>query len=228
MKQQNQHIQPTSPQLVSVENVALVRGNRLLFKDVNFSLQSGQVIHLQGCNGSGKTSLFKLLTGALAVTTGQIHIFGTLIRDFETSDYHNIMYIGHQNHIKPTLTVEENIVFNSQLFDCVQADDEHIKQALQAVGLWDYRSQLAGALSAGQKRRITLARLWLVVGNAVTHKKLWLLDEPLTALDSDFVTILQEQIDKHVCLGGGVIFTSHQSLQLSCDVQSVRLEGEGV
>lgn len=209
--------------LVSAENLSLVRGQRLLFKRLNLTLQSGQAIHLSGHNGSGKTSLFKLLTGMLSPDTGTLQVFEKPFKDFEYKDYQQLLYLGHQTAIKQELTVEENLSLNAAIFDNLPTDNTAVETALSAVGLSAFIEQRVGRLSAGQKRRVMLARLWLTVTEEKTYKPLWLLDEPLTALDVGAIAALQTQIDKHLSLGGGVIFTSHQAFELSHPIQTLHL-----
>lgn len=209
--------------LINAEGLSLIRGQRLLFKQLSFRLQVGEAIYLSGHNGSGKTSLFKLLTGALSPDAGQLTILGKPSHELAAEDYQQLLYLGHQTAIKHELSVVENLRLNATVFDRVQPNDTEIAAALSAVGLSKFSAQFAGKLSAGQKRRVMLARLWLVMNEAATQKKLWLLDEPLTALDVDAIDVLQAQIDQHLSLGGGVIFTSHQAFQLSHPIRDVRL-----
>ncbi len=209
--------------LIDADNLSLIRGQRLLFKNLAFQLKAGQAIHLGGPNGSGKTSLLKVLTGVLTPDSGTVHIWGKTVADFVGEDYQKILYLGHQTAIKHELTVLENLRFNSALFDKTKATNRQLKAALSAVGLSRFAEQLAGKLSAGQKRRLMLARLWLTVGDSHTDKSLWLLDEPLTALDVRAIEDLQELIDKHLSYGGGVLFTSHQAFALTHPVASLIL-----
>ncbi len=212
--------------LINADNLSLIRGQRLLFKQLSFTLKKGQAIHLSGHNGSGKTSLFKVLTGILKPNSGSLQVFAKSFADFENKDYEKLLYLGHQTAIKHELSVLENLRLNSQLFDKINASDEQLYAALSAVGLERFDKQLAGKLSAGQKRRVMLARLWLSVGERHTdNKPLWLLDEPLTALDVGAIDDLQALIDKHLSFGGGVVFTSHQAFKLSHPIQSVKLGG---
>ncbi len=214
--------QSLSP-LIEVNDLALIRGNRRLFKGLSFSLHPGQAVHLRGKNGSGKTSLFKVLTGTLAPTAGELKLFDNYLKEFEFSDYHKLLYLGHQSAIKHNLTVAENLVFNAKLFDGLAVDKAQLQYALSAVGLWAFRSQPARQLSAGQQRRIMLARLWVALAQGKSKKALWLLDEPLTALDADFIKVLQVHIAEHLTLGGGVMFTSHQALTLGREIQTLDL-----
>lgn len=212
-----------SETLIHADNLSLIRGQRLLFKQLSFELTAGQAIHLSGHNGSGKTSLFKVLMGSLPSDSGVLSVLGKKFADFEGADYQNLLYLGHQTAIKHELTVLENLRLNSELFDKIQATDEQLHTALSAVGLSRFHEQLAGKLSAGQKRRVMLARLWLTVNDDKTDKALWLLDEPLTALDVRAIDDLQALFDKHLSFGGGVVFTSHQAFELNHPIQSVVL-----
>lgn len=209
--------------LIHAENLSLIRGQRLLFQRLTFTLQRGQAIHLSGGNGSGKTSLFKVLLGLLSADSGTLQVLGKSVADVERDDYRQLLYLGHQTAIKHELTVLENLRLNSLLFDEVKATEAQLKHALSAVGLAGFHEQLVGKLSAGQKRRVMLARLWLTVSESKTEKALWLLDEPLAALDVEMIGRLQGLIDQHLSLGGAVIFTSHQSLSLSNSPQSLYL-----
>ncbi len=210
--------------MIQVSDLGVIRDEKVIFKKLSFSLKEGQAIFLKGSNGSGKTTLLKTLSALLPVTFGTVKIGGKSFSEFESEDYQQMLYLGHNNPIKPQLTVIENLQLNSALFDNINVNQEQAEKALQAVGLLDYKNTLASKLSVGQKRRISLARLWLVVSDEKTHKKIWLLDEPLIALDVDFVQLLQLQIDKHLSLNGSVIFTSHQAFNLKHQVDIFNLD----
>ncbi len=211
--------------LICADNLSLVRGQCLLFKDLSFSLRRGQAIHLCGGNGSGKTSLFKVLLGLLPMDGGSLTLLGKAVEHLQPEDYQQLLYLGYQTAVKNELTVLENLHLNSLLFDKVESSDEQLMSALSAVGLGQFRHQLVGSLSAGQKRRVMLARLWLTVNEVETKKSLWLLDEPLTALDAQVIESLRALIGQHLSLGGAVVFTSHQAFTLSHPVQTVLLGG---
>lgn len=209
--------------LVEARNLSLIRGQRLLFKDLSFVLDRGQAIHLSGHNGSGKTSLFKVLNGLLPASSGSLYCFGKNVSALDGKDYQKNLYLGHQTAIKHELTVAENLCLNSRQFDGLITNRDALQKALAAVGLQRFANQLAGKLSAGQKRRVMLARLYLTAAENPYHKSLWLLDEPLTALDIEAIDNLQALIEQHLSIGGGVIFTSHQVFSLSCPVHSLTL-----
>ncbi len=205
--------------IIKIDKLSLIRGYRLLFKNLNFQLNSSEAIHLKGRNGSGKTSLFKVITTQLKPTTGSFLLFGKKTKQLEADDFDDFIYLGHQTSIKSNLTVIENLRLNSQIFDNVEINISKLEFALEQVGLLKFKNQLSGKLSAGQKRRVMLARLW-VCG---LSKKLWILDEPLTALDIEAIDILQKYIGKHLSNNGAIIFTSHQPLQLKQNIKIVNL-----
>ena len=210
-----------SNQLIHAETVTLVRGQRLLFKQLSFDLSKGQALHLSGANGSGKTGLFKMLTGSLTPSNGQLLVLGKNPKKFAACDLQKIIYLGHKTTVKPQLTVIENLRLSSAIFDNIKANQKQLNYALAAVGLQDYIKQQLAHLSAGQKRKVMLARLWVSLTKHKTQKSLWLLDEPLTALDTGTVLDLQHLIDKHLKLGGGALFASHQKMKLSQSVKSI-------
>lgn len=195
--------------LVDCDNISLLRGHRLLFKQLSFTLNRGQAIHLSGRNGAGKTSLLKVITGQLQAQQGNVLLFSKPHTALTADDYHNLLYLGHKAAVKDELTVAENIIFNAAIFDGEKISQSQLDEVLNIIGLHKFINQPVGKLSAGQKRRVLLARLWLN-----DMKKLWLLDEPLTALDADTVAKVENRIDTLLSRGVGVIYTSHQPLTL--------------
>lgn len=191
--------------LLTAEKLALIRGERLLLKDLSLTLNSGQAIHVTGANGSGKTSLFKVLTGLLRPNAGVV----------TKPNQSQIVYLGHQTTVKPTLTVEENLRLNAAIFDGISISAAQLKAALTAVRLADVGAMPCAKLSAGQQRRVMLARLWLCRDSASVGGRIWLLDEPLTALDSCTVAAVETCIDEYLARGSGVIFASHQPLNVA-------------
>lgn len=191
--------------LLQAEKLALIRGRRRLFKGLSVTLHGGCALHIAGANGSGKTSLLRVLAGLLAADEGAIKVNG------------DVLYLGHQTAVKPTLTVAENLRFSSVLFDQTAVTEQQLSAALSTLDLQRFADYACGKLSAGQQRRVMLARLWL------SNKAIWLLDEPLTALDSHSSIAVQQRINTHLAQGGGVIFASHQTLALNYPVISVDL-----
>lgn len=184
---------PVTPKpRLTVQQLTVQRGDRRLFDDLSFTVVAGEAVHLLGANGAGKTSLLRVLAGLAPQAAGE----------FDVSDGSRIIYLGHALGLKPELTVEENLQFlialSGQPAQCT------FDAALQAVGIGRYFDARVGSLSAGQKRRVALARLLLEPAG------LWLLDEPFAALDVQAGAWLCQQIDTFVSAGGSVLLTSHQ------------------
>ena len=192
--------------VLKVHNLKCVKGSTELFSNIHFEVKSGEALVVEGSNGSGKTSLLRILCGFNLPADGEINWCGEPIDDHE--DYQQqISYIGHASGVKLDLTVLENLVFAQRLVGS-NRDEEEIKEIIRSVGLFKQRNVLTRKLSAGQKRRVALARLQL------EERKLWILDEPLTALDKDFVTEFETVLEKHLEEKGMLIVTTHRELIL--------------
>ena len=192
--------------VLKAHNLKCVKGSTELFSNIHFEVKSGEALVVEGSNGSGKTSLLRILCGFNLPADGEINWCGEPIDDHE--DYQQqISYIGHASGVKLDLTVLENLVFAQRLVGS-NRDEEEIKEIIRSVGLFKQRNVLTRKLSAGQKRRVALARLQL------EERKLWILDEPLTALDKDFVTEFETVLEKHLEEKGMLIVTTHRELIL--------------
>ncbi len=204
--------QPTA--LLKVENLACSRDERLLFSNVGFELLPGQILLLEGSNGSGKTTLLRILCGFREADAGEIFWRGQPLAD---SDYFDEMaYVGHADGSKKELSVLENLHFALALNT---PGHYSIAQALDKVQLAGFDDNPVQTLSAGQKRRLSLARL------LITHNQLWILDEPFTSLDKRGVELIENLMMDHTRQGGMVIMTSHQDLTLPhLDLQRVHLD----
>ena len=184
-----------------------MRGERILFKNVDLELDSGEWMHIRGENGVGKTSLIRILTGLAKPVAGNIYWKGQLIDD-ESEDYHrNLLFLGHRDALKDKLTAVENLQIAAALNGEVVVEDEALS-ALQRVGLRGREELPVSCLSAGQKRRVLLARL------LTCKAKFWLLDEPFSVLDVNAVEMLLMLIRKHLANGGMTVMTSHQSIPI--------------
>jgi heme exporter protein A len=181
-----------------------VKGYDSLFRDVSFTLVAGEIMQVRGTNGSGKTSLLRILTGMSQAEAGEILWEGLNIEDSRENYLENLVYIGHLNGLKAELSAFENLQLSRQYLS--RANDVSTQSALDAVGLAGYEQILAHQLSAGQKRRVALARLYL------NTAPLWILDEPTTAIDLDGVRTFEQTIEAHALNGGMVILTAHQAL----------------
>lgn len=189
-------------------SLACVRGDRELFKDINFSLEAGGLMQVGGPNGSGKTSLLRMLCGLSNPAAGEILWSGTSIRSLN-GDYFAIMtYIGHLSGTKDDLTVIENLRISSALAG-FEINDAQASEALGYMGLGGREVLPVKVLSQGQRRRVALARL------LVCKTSLWILDEPLVALDVLAVKLIQELLEGHLKQGGMVVMTTHQEIDLT-------------
>lgn len=165
-------------------------------------------MQVQGANGSGKTSLLRTLCGFIMPEAGEIRWRGSDIRELEEEYCAELVYLGHLNAIKDELNALENLRINAGLAGAV-IDDKRAIAALRRMGLRGKELLPVKVLSQGQRRRVALARL------LVTEAPLWILDEPLTALDTGAVDLMQELIGEHLSNSGMVIFTTHQPLQVA-------------
>jgi heme exporter protein A len=199
------HAGASGPPLLAAQSLGLVRGGRELFTGLSFDVRAGELWQVEGANGAGKTSLLRILCGLSRYGFG-----GRVTRHAE------LLYVGHQAAVKALLTPRENLALHPGGDDCL--DDAHIEAALARVGLRGYEDVPSHTLSAGQHRRVNLARLFL------SKAPVWLLDEPFTAIDRTGVGELQNLLGSHVAAGGAVILTSHQALQVPCEVRSLNLD----
>ena len=176
----------------------------MLFEHLELRLAGGDMVQISGPNGSGKTSLLRLLAGLMQPTAGQVRLNGKPLHEQRTELARNLLWIGHAAGIKDVLTAEENLSWLSALHH--PATRESIWQALAAVGLKGFEDVPCHTLSAGQQRRVALARLYL------DGPPLWILDEPFTALDKQGVAQLEEHLARHCEQGGMVVLTTHHTL----------------
>ncbi len=181
------------------------RGDLRLSSALSFSLTAGHILHVQGRNGAGKSTLLQMVAGLLPRPSAEMLRWG----DAAPSEW-PILYIGHKAGLSSALSVADNLAFLQQLN---QADCHEIAAALALVGLAGYEETPVAQLSSGQKRRVHLARLWL--GG---DQQLWLLDEPLTALDQGMAALVCARLEAYAASGGRVMLTSHQSLGITADM----------
>jgi heme exporter protein A len=194
--------------MLEVGNLACSRGDHRLFSGLSFSLLPGQIMQVQGANGSGKTSLLRTLCGFLSPDEGEILWKGKRAHDLGEDYYAEILYLGHLNAIKDELNALENLQMSAGLAGYTLTDQQAVA-ALRRMGLQRREHLPVRVLSQGQRRRVALARL------LTSDAHLWILDEPLTALDVGAVGLMQELIGEHLSKGGMTIFTTHQPLQVA-------------
>ena len=198
--------------LVAVD-LACRRGERLVFAGLSFRLPAGGALVLRGANGSGKTSLLRLLAGLIAPAAGRLSWGPTPIQDDLAGHRARLHYVGHQDGVKPGLTPRETLVFWAALRGCgIRCRASVLEAALAAFALEPVADWPCRWLSAGQRRRLALARL------SVTPASLWLLDEPFTALDHDNQNRLEQAIAAHRAGGGRVILATHLSIEIGTAV----------
>ncbi|MDP2834713.1 MAG: cytochrome c biogenesis heme-transporting ATPase CcmA [Pseudomonadota bacterium] len=196
-----------SDALLSVHDLACARGDRLLFKGMNFTLKVGELLLVQGGNGQGKTSLLRLLTGLSSPENGEVRWRGEPIRKQREAYHAEMIYLGHANGVKDDLNPVENLRFANGLQGRVFAAERAVA-TLERLGLSRCLDLPCRVLSFGQRRRVALAAL-LLAGAA-----LWILDEPLTGLDVHAVALMEGLIRDHLKGGGMVVATTHQALNL--------------
>lgn len=199
---------PTTAGLLQGHNLACKRGRRLLFSGLHISLPPGSLTWLRGTNGSGKTSLLRLLAGLSAPAEGSVLWNGVALRDAGVPARQGIVYISHANALKDDLSLLEALSFLAQLAGL--ADPQaRATQALLQVGLQAQQHAAVRTLSQGQRRRGALARLAFD-----KTPRTWLLDEPYDALDDASTQALSALISAHAARGGAVLLTSHQAVSL--------------
>ena len=186
-----------------VSDLTCQRGYNELFSNLSFELNSGEILKISGANGSGKTSLLKIIAGLNSAESGRLSINNNKVGSYEYQS--DIFYLGHLPALSPELHCKENLDYLTQLNT---SSNQALDEALTNVGLKNFEYEYAANLSAGQKRRVVLSALF------ITQSKVWLLDEPFTALDTDGINVIETQITKHCDDGGICILTTHQECNL--------------
>lgn len=190
--------------MLEAKSLSCVRDERTLFDGLSFLVAPGDIIQVEGPNGAGKTSLLRILAGLAQPDSGEVLWQGTNTRQQRDRYHQDLLFLGHQPGIKSMLTPFENLQFYQAVGQ--QPNHQAIWQALEQVGLVGYEDLPVAQLSAGQQRRVALARLWL------SPRPLWILDEPLTAIDKQGVVELIALFEQHAQQGGMVLLTTHQDL----------------
>ncbi|EIJ41113.1 heme ABC exporter, ATP-binding protein CcmA [Beggiatoa alba B18LD] len=186
---------------LSVNQLQCIRDDRILFENLNFSVASGEILQIEGRNGSGKTSLLRILCGLALPTEGSIYWQSEDIAALKGDYWENLLYVGHLAGIKTELTPLENLRVTQALMMKTTGID--LEEALKIIGLCGFEDVPVRTLSAGQQRRVALARL------LVCDVPLWILDEPFTSLDKAAIQMIEGLLDAHAQRGNLAVLTSH-------------------
>ncbi|MEL7290963.1 MAG: cytochrome c biogenesis heme-transporting ATPase CcmA [Pseudomonadota bacterium] len=192
--------------MLEVSQLTAIRDERVLFESLSFTIDSGELVQIEGRNGTGKTTLLRIITGLGDRDEGEIAWNGETIESNRDAFHQDLLFLGHQTGVKRELTAYENLRFYLSIHAKKRIDKQTIYQALTKVGLAGREDVPVSQLSAGQQRRVALARLWL------SDHKLWILDEPLTAIDKQGVKVLESLFLQHAEQGGIVMLTTHQDM----------------
>lgn len=195
-----------SSNVLRASGLQAVRGQRLLFENISLQLDAASALRIEGENGVGKTTLLRMLVGLGFISQGKVLWNDQSIQDCRAEFNASLHYLGHQTALKLALTPFENLRFLQSFFG-LQSNAAEIERALDYFELLQQKDLPSYALSAGQKQRVALARLYLI------KRPLWILDEAFTALDINIIARFETLMLEHLASNGSIIFTSHQDLQ---------------
>lgn len=197
------------------DDLTLFRGERCLFTGLGFALNPGELLLLEGRNGSGKTSLMRAIAGLLEFETGEISWDGAPVRQHRQAFHDDLVWMAHRVGLKADLTLVENLRFESRLRPQSAADFDAI---LVRLGIERLTRLPLRSLSAGQQRRVALARMLL------SRARLWLMDEPVTNLDRDGRKLVMDLVGEHLGRGGMCIMAAHQDIRIDGTVHKVVIQ----
>jgi heme exporter protein A len=200
--------------MLEVSELTCVRGERTLFAGLSFSLGRGALLRVGGPNGSGKTSLLRIVCGLVLPAQGEVRWQRENIRSLREDYWKHLVYVGHANALKDDLTALENVEIGAQLAGRALRPGAAL-EALDEAGIAGCARLPVRVLSQGQRRRVALARLFACRSSAL----LWILDEPFTALDAAAVESVQRLLAVHLAAGGVVILTTHQEVAIEAPEQ---------
>jgi heme exporter protein A len=191
--------------MLEVKDLCAIRDERILFENLSFKVEKGDLVQIEGRNGTGKTTLLRIIAGLGDKEKGEIIWKGESIFGNRDAFHQDLLFLGHQTGVKRDLSAFENLSFYLNISNHTFSNDD-VWQALTKVGLAGREDVPVAQLSAGQQRRVALARLWL------SKHPLWILDEPLTAIDKQGVKVLEQLFLQHTEQGGMVLLTTHQDM----------------
>lgn len=209
---------PPSNALIELHDLSCERADRILFENLTLAVDAGQMLEISGPNGSGKSTLLRVVSGLAQAYSGRITWCGKDLRRCWHQFQHDCLFIGHAAGIKKDLTAWENLRWSSALKGAFST--ELAALAFEQLALQGYEHQPCYTLSAGQQRRVALARLYTVAA------RLWVLDEPFTALDKTGIARLQKLFQQHLLAGGAILLATHQPISGVDNVQHLRLAGD--
>lgn len=201
---------------LQARGLACERDDRWLFEDLDLDIVAGEIVRIEGPNGSGKTTLLKILSVQLADYQGELFWNEMPMRQARDAFLSSLLYLGHAAGVKAALTPLENLAWYQAMAGDPDSESARLA-ALDGVGLAGFEDLPTGQLSAGQQRRVALARLEL------TLRPLWVLDEPFTAIDREGVAELEARLEAHALNGGAVLVTTHHALRATPALRHVRL-----
>ncbi len=199
---------------LSANDLTLIRGESCLFKDLSFTINAGELLVLEGQNGSGKTSLIRAMLGMLNFESGEV-LWNDIPINKQRQEFHgSLIWLSHRTGLKKDLTLQENLHFEGALRSKLDVDQSQI---LKKLNIFDLKDLPIRSMSAGQQRRVALARLLLF------DAPIWLLDEPFTNLDDEGQNIVLDLINSHLSSGGICVIAAHQEFHINASKIKVRL-----
>lgn len=199
---------------LSADDLTLFRGERCLFKDLSFALDPGELLLLEGRNGSGKTSLMRAIAGLIELESGEIFWDGESVRSNRQAFHGSLVWMAHRVGFKADLTLVENLKFESHLR---AQSDEDLDEVLKRLDIDRLKRLPLRSLSAGQQRRVALARMLL------SRVPLWLMDEPFTNLDREGRALVMKLTTEHLDRDGMCIMAAHQDIEIDGNVKKIVL-----